>query len=197
MSEEFPSQNPPLETTASLLRRARTGDSKAQNDLVMRYMDLLRRWARGRLPGYARDLVETADLVQDTLVKALARLDQFEPRREGAFLSYLRKILINEVRDQIRRARRHSTVHDSVDHLKGGTPSPLEHLITAETLDRYEAALDTLPDKTREAVILWLEFGYSHRQICEAIDGHSENATRMRVSRALAHLASEMSPRNE
>jgi RNA polymerase sigma-70 factor (ECF subfamily) len=45
----------------------------------------------------------------------------------------------------------------------------------------------------REAVILRLEFGFSHREIADAIGSPSANAARMLVSRAVEKLARGMS----
>jgi DNA-directed RNA polymerase specialized sigma24 family protein len=52
----------------------------------------------------ARDLRDTDDLVQDTLLRAFKRLETFENRGEGAFLAYLRQSLLNAIRDDLRRA---------------------------------------------------------------------------------------------
>ena len=76
----------PPESTATLLSLMRDGDGAARERLVARYLPLLRRWAHGRLPGYARDLNDTNDLVQITLMSALRNLEQFESRHEGALL---------------------------------------------------------------------------------------------------------------
>src|SRR5262245_47092351 len=59
------------ETTLVLLERAKTGDEAALNELLGRYRPVLRRWASGRLPRNRRDLLETDDLVQETLVRAI------------------------------------------------------------------------------------------------------------------------------
>jgi len=182
-----------MESTASLLFRARTGDEEARGKLLSRYQEVLERWARGRLPRRARGLLETGDLVQNTLIRALTHLDRFTPRGEGSFLAYLRTILLNEIRSEIRRTRRREWTRLSAENLQENTPSPLEQVIASESYGRYEAALSKLPRRTREAVILWLEFGYTHRQIAAAGCGPSENAVRMLVTRALAKLAADMS----
>src|SRR5262245_59264066 len=87
------------ESSMVLIRRAQDGDAAARNELCVRYLPRLQRWAHGRLPKSSRDAVETVDLVQDTFVKALEHLDTFEPRHEGAFQAYLRRTLINMVFD--------------------------------------------------------------------------------------------------
>src|SRR5690349_4039432 len=86
-------------TTADLLQRARLGDGDALNDLFARYLPSLRRWARGRLPRWTRDLRDTDDVVQETLVQTLKNIGDFQPRHEGALQAYLRQALMNRVRD--------------------------------------------------------------------------------------------------
>jgi DNA-directed RNA polymerase specialized sigma24 family protein len=57
--------------TRNLIELARAGDARARELLAARYLVRLRRWASGRLPHQARDLVDTADVVQECLVRAL------------------------------------------------------------------------------------------------------------------------------
>lgn len=182
-----------LESTALLLERVRGGDNGARDRLVARFLPLLRRWAHGRLPGHARSMADTDDLVQVSLLRALDHMDGFEARREGAFLAYLRRILLNAVRDEIRRATRRPT--QDVDALELASPdvSLLEQQVGRETLEAYEAALARLTEAQREAVIMRLEFGYRYPQIAEAMGrGTSPNAARMLVTRAIVQLAEEM-----
>ncbi|MCA9727239.1 MAG: RNA polymerase sigma factor [Candidatus Eisenbacteria bacterium] len=179
-----------LEKTAELLGRVRAGDPAAQNALVSRFLPLLQRWARGRLPHTARDLAETDDLVQVSFLRALRRIDSFEPRREGAFLAYLRRILLNAIREQYRQSATRGGAENrfAVD----GRPESGPPALDARTLEAYESALERLEEHQREAVILRLEFKYSYAQIAEAINSPSEDAARMVVKRALVRLAGEM-----
>jgi RNA polymerase sigma-70 factor (ECF subfamily) len=182
----------PLENTASLLVRVRGGDGAARERLFARYLPVLRRWAHHRLPRSARDLRDTDDLVQDTLLSALRRLDGFEHRGEGAFLAYLRQILLNAVRDGLRRAavRPRQTTID--DQLPDPAPSALEETIGRELVARFERALAKLEPEAREAVILRVEFRFSHQQIADALGKASANTARMTVARALVALSKEM-----
>src|SRR5690349_24879010 len=88
------------------LFRSKAGDSDALNHLFARYLPSLRRWASGRLPRWTRDLMDTDDLVQETVVRAVKRIDRFESRHEGALQAYLRQAVVNRIRDEVRRARR-------------------------------------------------------------------------------------------
>lgn len=180
----------PLDTTAELLGRARNGDASAEHLLLTRFLPLLQRWARGRLPGAARDLAETDDLVQVSLLRAVRRLDAFEPRREGAFLSYLRKIVLNAIREECRRSTSRSNMETRFE--TSVVPDLPPASSSNAVLESYEAALETLGERQREAVILRLEFDYSYAQIAEAIESPSEDSARMMVKRALLRLASEM-----
>jgi RNA polymerase sigma-70 factor (ECF subfamily) len=179
-----------LETTADLLREVRGGNESARDRLVRRYLPILQRWAHGRLPSRARDLAETDDLVQITLVRALEHVDRFEPRHEGAFLAYLRQILLNAVRHEIRRVGRRPEHDPLEDELVD--PALVIAAVGHETFIAYEAALATLPPAQQEAVILRVEFAYSFPEIAAALESPSANAARMMVTRALAQLASAM-----
>lgn len=181
-----------LESTAVLLGRARDGDRGARELLAGRYYTILRRFAHGRLPGTARGMIETDDLVQNTVMKALDHLDDFEPRREGAFLAYLRRILINQVRDEMRRASRAPELKPASETIDDPRPAPLEELVGRESLERFEAALGELREKEQEAIILRVELGLSHQEIAEALGIRSANAARMYVSRSIAALAERM-----
>lgn len=150
------------ESSTRLLARARAGDREAVDALFARYLPRLRRWARGRLPAWARDLLDTDDLVQKTVLNALGGLDGFEIRREGAFQAYLRQVLLNQIRDELRRVRRRGAAPLVLDgeEIDPG-PSPLEQTAGRETLARYEAALARLKPEEREAIIARVEMGGS------------------------------------
>ena len=136
--------------------------------------------------------MDTDDLVQITLIRALESVQGFQPQREGAFLSYLRSILMNALRDQLRRAhvRRAGEIVD--DHVSDPSPTVLDEVIGKDTMERYDAALAELTESQREAVILRLEFGYSHLEIADAIGVSSADAARMLIGRAMVRLAELM-----
>src|SRR5262245_3498673 len=185
------------DSTAVLLARARGGDNGAREKLVARYLPALQRIAHGRLPASARRLGDTGDLVQMTLVKALDRLDQFEHRREGAFLAYLRQILINQIRDEVRQGSKMMQPLELSDALVSSDPTPLQQAIGRQALEAYDVALSRLTSQHRQAVILRIEFGFNYAQVAEALGSPSPNAARLVVSRALVRLASLMRGLND
>jgi RNA polymerase sigma-70 factor (ECF subfamily) len=178
--------------TSVLLGRIRSGDPEARERLFARYLPMLRVWARRRLPPAARDLRDTDDLVQDTLLRAFQRLGSFEYRGEGAFLAYLRQILMNRVRDELRGAGTRPPRDPLDDERESNAPSVLDEVIGRDRIARFERALERLEPEPREAILLRVEFGFSHQQVAEALGKPSANAARMTVARALVELAKAM-----
>ena len=182
-----------VDSTFDLVERAKTGDSNALNDLFARYLPSLRRWASGRLPRWTRDLMDTDDLVQETVVRAVKRMDRFESRHEGAMQAYLRQAVVNRIRDEVRRAKRAPVSEVLDDNAAGIAASPLEDAIGAEALQRYEAALGRLRPEEREAIVARVEMDGSYADVARALGKPSADAARMAVTRALLRLAEEMS----
>ena len=183
---------PSVDTTAYLLSRLRGGDDQARDRLLARYRPLLVRWAHRQLPLGARDLLETSDLVQITLTRSLQGLEAFEPRHEGAFLAYLRRILRNLIRDEIRRVRRRPEREPLSEELVDEHPSPLEETLGRDAARRYENALGKLTPQEQEALLMSLEFGCTPHEIAVATGRPSPDAARVFVARALVRLAREM-----
>ena len=179
-----------VESTATLLDLVRGGDAMAGERLMARYLPLLRRWARGRLPAHARDLNDTHDLVQITLLSALKGVANFRPQREGAFLAYLRTSLMNAIRMELRRVGRHG-LDERLPEEESSVAMDASLPALDDFLD-YEAALAKLSPLRREAVILRFEFGIGFAEIAEALHRPTANAAHMLVSRALVDLAREL-----
>lgn len=180
------------QSTFVLLERAKGGDRHALDVVLARYLPALRRWARGRLPRWARDMRDTDDLVQDTVFQTLKQLHAFEPRREGALHAYLRQALVNRIRDELRRAHRHPLpgTLDTGHEAEGA--SPLEEAVGREAHERYEAALARLRVEEREAIIARVELGLSFAEVASALGKSSADSARKAVARALVRLAEEM-----
>lgn len=180
------------ESSLDLLERARAGDRSALEALVARYLPRLRRWAGGRLPRWARDLADTQDLVQDTVIQAFKHIGRFEPAGDGALQAYLRQAVMNRIRTEIRRLRRRPAAGVLDSGIVDPAPSPLEAAIGSEALDRYERALSRLRADDRDAIIARIEMGMTHHELMHALGKPTANAARMAVERALFRLAQEM-----
>ena len=193
--DRFPSEasrSADPESTFHLIERARAGDQAALECLFTRHLKPLQRWASGRLPKWARDLADTDDLVQDTLVQTFKRIEHFEPRHVGALQAYLRQAVLNRIRNELRRKGRqpHATDLDGIE--VESAESPLEQAIGHEAVERYEAALQRLRPEEREVIIARVEMGYSFEELAEALGKPTSEAARKAAHRALVRLAQEM-----
>lgn len=183
---------PDVESTVYLIARARAGDQEAVERLFARHLKPLRRWASGRLPQWARDLTDTDDLVQDTLLRTLKRIGEFDARGAGALQAYLRQALVNAVREELRKKGRRPDA-GSLDALEADSRlSPLELAIGHEALDRYERALAQLTVVEREAIIGRIEMGYTYEELAEVLNKPTADAARKTAQRALLRLVEGM-----
>lgn len=181
------------EPTLELVIRARGGDRAAVEALLQRSLPSLKRWAHGRLPAAARGYLDTDDLVQETVLHVLRRLDLFEPRHVGAMQAYLRQSVLNRVRDEVRRIGRHPPPLELPEDHPSDRTSPLETAIQGERYERYRAALNTLPAKDRELVVARIEVQWSLAEIAHRFGMRTADAARMAVTRALQRLTRNLS----
>jgi RNA polymerase sigma-70 factor (ECF subfamily) len=198
MSEPIPE----LESTVHLVARAKAGDPGALEQLFDRHYRPLRRWAAGRLPSWARQLTDTDDLVQNALLQTFKRMDHFDPRGVGSLQAYLRRAVINGLRDELRRRGREPEALNldasgGEDVLVVQGESPLEQAIGRENLERYETALARLRPEEREAIIGRIEMGYTFQELADVLGRPSADAARKATERALIRLAEEMSRARE
>ncbi len=174
-------------TTASLLNRVRDGDMAARTALIARVEPLLRRFAHGRVPQQLRHQEDTGDLVQLTWLKVLDRLPSIEVHEPGAFFAYLRTVLINALRDSLRREGRSPVQGDGevVDAVAAVLPvnqtDPDDWLI-------WEQSLSILAPYYRGLVLMRFEFGMSFAEIGVEL-GESSDGVRMKLNRAIARMA--------
>ncbi len=174
-----------LVETKELVRRAKKGDDEAWQALAERFRPRLCRWAAGRVPADLRGLLGTEDLVQDALLKTLDRVDRL--RHSGAFLNYLRRTVLNGIRDEIRRQR---TVPFNPDRPPvDPSPSPAERLIGRDLVARYESALAEFPERERAALVGRLEWKLPYSELAANLNYPSPDAARMAISRALVKLS--------
>jgi RNA polymerase sigma-70 factor (ECF subfamily) len=182
----------PPSASLALLLRARAGDEAARNELCARYLPRLRRWAHGRLPVWAREHLDTEDIVQDALMKSVRRLETFAPEHEGAFCAYVCEALRNRLRDAMRRAIRRPPGQELSVEEPALDPSPLERAVGRQLLSRYDVALQRLRESDRELVIARVELGLDYQDIANLSGRPSAAAVRIAISRALVRLAAEM-----
>ncbi len=178
-----------ITTTVELIHRIQGGEAAASERLAGRFIGALTRWASGRLPARARRMIDTEDLVQDALMRTMARLDDLRLDNPGAMQSYLRQAIINRIRDEIRRTDARPLDDRSLPAVQSPDPSPLELAIGEQTLADYEAALARLKPTERDAFLARVELGLAYDEIATVLGKPTADSARMSVRRAVLRLA--------
>ena len=188
----------------TLVAQAQAGDFAAFTELLNRH--------QGKVYGLIRKLVgnpdDAADIVQDTFLKAIDKIDQF--RGEASFGTWLTSIALNQARAQFNKNQA-ADLRPLEEYLPGGGAGaehqhdssqlfdwsdPLSRLEAAEIRQIVGEGLETLPFKYREAFLLRYIEEKSVKEVAEAI-GESEAATKSRILRARLALRDFLSKRFE
>ncbi len=130
-----------------------------------------------------RDAERTKDIVGETILIAYERLDTL--RNDGAFLSFLFTIATRVCNRRGRETRRQepATEEELASLRHGGTPADV-----AADISMMYRALEQLPERQREAVLLFEVAGFSTEEI-RGIQGGTLVAVRVRITRGRRKLA--------
>src|ERR1700733_6705039 len=157
----------------SLVQRAQSGERGAFNVLVRKYrhriMNLSMRYTRNR--------ADAEDAVQETFIKAYWGLQHF--RGDAAFSSWLHRIAVNSAKSVLLlRARdasvfRSDTGNNDETYETSVTPkeldTPEELALTDEIRDAVTAAIESLGEEQRNAIVLREIHGLSYSQVASTM----------------------------
>ena len=159
--------------------------------------------ARSRMRAGLRGKVDPSDIVQQTLLTAHRKLEQFRGRSEAELRGWLRRILCNHVlgaRRRFRAAGRDVKREQSLDRPTSDSvppprdklaaldqSSPSQHVMHQEELRQLAVALAQLPDDQRRAVELHHMHGLSVAQVADSL-GRSKSAVVGLLFRGLRKL---------
>jgi RNA polymerase sigma-70 factor (ECF subfamily) len=155
--------------------------SQLPNDIreeLLALIPTLRAFARS----LAGNRAESDDLVQETMVKAISNINQFD--RGTNLRAWLFTILRNTYFSDCRRRRREVEDRDGAKAADLSVhPEQLGHLDMAD----FRKALDALPPDQREALVLVGAAGFSYEEAA-AISGCAVGTIKSRVNRARSKL---------
>ena len=192
--ESLKPDSPGADSEQRLLDRVRQGSRSAVDLLFRRYASWLRRWARGRLPQWAREGMDTSDLVQDALQRTFAQLARLRSVHVTALRSYLRRTIQNRIGDQLRHAtlRRRLALPNKSIQLSDEAAPQYQQLLDNETWRRYLKGLKQLTPRQQRLIVGRLELEYSYRQMALIERLSTPDAARMAFQRALVRLSNVM-----
>ena len=176
-----PDPQPP---DAELLRRHVGGDPDAFSQLFLRHKDRL--WAVAVRT--LADPEDAADALQDAMISAFRRAGSF--RGDAQVTTWMHRIVVNACLDRMRRRRTHATeaLPEEEDRLgalaEAGRPDAAEE---SERRTDVMAALATLPDEQRAALVLIDMEGYSVEEAAQILDC-APGTVKSRCSRGRARL---------
>lgn len=192
----------PTPDTEQLLDAVSRGDTAARGRLLERNRPKLRRMVAIRLDRRLVARVDPSDVVQESLVEAAARLDDYVRDRPLPFYPWLRRIvsdrLIDAARKHLRAGRRSiereepaglpgESVVELAERLLAPNSAPSARLRRAERSDRVRVALESLPERDREVLVLRYLEDLSTADAA-AVLGVGEGTVKMRLLRALQRL---------
>ena len=194
------SQSRPAETAIAdaqrlpLLDGARDADLTTLRDLMIKEVPLLRRFAVNRVPRALRSRFDYDDFVQTAVLKMLHRLPHFNPARASELPAYMRKVLLNVLRDEIRRARGDPEFVQVQDEHANSDHSPADELFGRRAWGAYCRALAALEPRDRACIRLRLHKGLGYREIAAIVGIPTPDAARVAFGRALQRLRTRMQP---
>ena len=191
---------PDSSATRALLDDIRRGDARALEALLQRYRSELRDFIESHFDPRLRARVDPSDVVQDTQMEVVRRMDDFLAHPPMPFRLWLRKKaidrLLNLRRDHLTRARR-SVAREQVfpdrsslllaRPLLARGPSPSQQLQAREFAERVSRAVARLAPIDREILLLRHAEDLPFEEIGCLLDIEPA-AARKRFGRALIRL---------
>jgi RNA polymerase sigma-70 factor (ECF subfamily) len=203
--------SPDQSATDELLARARAGEAEAVERLLTAQREPLRRMIGARLDPALAARIDASDVVQDVLIEAHRRLNDYLRNPVMPFPLWLRHIAKDHVIDAHRRhrqAQRRSLDREQplapavlADHssfelagqLLDREPTPATAAVRHELQARLQDAIAALDDDDRE-VILMRHAEQLSNQEAAALLGLTEAAASMRYLRAVRRLRATLLP---
>jgi RNA polymerase sigma-70 factor (ECF subfamily) len=158
----------------SLVQRVQRGDRGAFDALVLKYQHKVVKLVMR----YVRVPAEAEDIAQEAFIKAYRALPQF--RGDSAFYTWLYRIAINTAKNAV-ASRDRSPISYELDRDSGeesydlqgrmkdsATPEALA--MTEEIRQTVNAAIDSLPEDLRAAIVLRELEGLSYEEIAATMD---------------------------
>jgi RNA polymerase sigma-70 factor, ECF subfamily len=163
-----------------LLDRYAGGDESAFEELVMRHQKTVYNLAYRMLENHA----DAADLSQKTFVQAFLHHRSF--KRESSFRTWLYRICLNQCRNALRA--RAKLTHEDVAVLALASPhDTFAEVARSELRDRLGQAIQTLPTRQREALVLRVYHDHAFAEI-GVIMSCSEGTAKANYHRAVDKL---------
>lgn len=177
------------ESDESLMGLVAQGDQRAFRILMGRHMTLAIRVAQ-RVVGNA---AEADDIGQDAFLRVWGRAASFDPG-VARFTTWFYRVVVNLALDRVRKPS-HASIDEAAE-IGSDDPEPVTLMIEDEERGMIAAALATLPERQRAAVVLFHMEGLSGRDAAQAMNV-SEKAFESLLVRARSSLRQYVEARDQ
>jgi len=178
-----------VETERELLNAIRNGERAAMRRLYDRYSG----YAMAIGLRYVPEPDEVRDVLQDSFVKILTTIGQFEYRGEGSLKSWVARIVCNSAIDYLRAQSRFLMVGDIPDEPDEGDEEPDIGDLPPDTLTEM---IGKLPPNYRTVLNLFVFEQCPHKEIARQL-GIKENTSSSIFFRAKRMLAKMITDYNK
>lgn len=133
---------------SGLIRRAKSGDATAMEEIVKLYYDDIYHFLCRKLPNY----MDAQDIAQDVFLKLAAGINTYQEK--GKLKNYLFQMALNASRDFYRRTNHNAcTLNESADICSDSMP--LEQMMEmVERAEIVKVALNKLPEYQKDVIVL-------------------------------------------
>ncbi len=172
-----------------LARKVQVGDREAFGLLARRYL----RPVHAVAASFLRERADVEDVAQEAFLRALDRIQTFDPRRP--FAPWLYQITRNVARNRLKWRRRHPTgaVLDHEESLVDPGSSPAADVERLELREMVTRAMDGLPERRRMAFRLSDMEGLPIKEVAELM-GLTSGAVRAHIHHARRALRARLDP---
>lgn len=169
-----------------LVARVANGDRTAARAIMARHLPKILNLGR-RMLG---DAAEAEDVAQDVFMRVWTHAARWQPGK-AKFETWLHRVAMNLCYDRLRK--RPASNIDDMPEMADDTPNPAVRLFEMQLAGAVNAALQQLPDRQREAVVLCHYQGLSNIDAAD-IMGVSVEAMESLLSRARRALKKALKP---
>jgi RNA polymerase sigma-70 factor, ECF subfamily len=187
-----------------LVERAQAGDEESLNRLLERYFHRVRTIVRARMGTRLRRWNDSGDVIQQTFLAAVRRLQNFEMRNDAALINWLSKIAENQIHDladAMDAGKRRTDLDVSIEELgeasaegdrsfdvESEAASPAETVSDNEEQTLLDRAMARMTEEYRELILLRDYMGHSWAEVAEETQRPTADAARMKYATARAQL---------
>ena len=138
------------------------------------------------------DKEKAKDIIQETYSKVLEIKEKFKINNERAYLYKIAKnIVINQA---LENQKLQTTIYEENIHFSPISEQPEEILIQEDQEKVFMQIINDLPQRAKEAFILYTIDGYSRKEIAQIL-GVSSNAVEKLIKRATIKVEEELEKR--